>query len=212
MLQSDVGSDRADDRSDPRHPWVWAMAVLWLLVAAGGLWVVVAYENAPGEGAAAPSRWPTDSRLARSTDTPTLVMLAHPQCSCSRASVSELAEALARAGSPAKTYVLFLKPTGFSDGWEQSELWKSAAAIPGVTAVRDDDGLEAGRFGASTSGQTLLYDANGALLFSGGITGARGHAGDNDGRSSLVALLSKAGNATTGTRVFGCPLFARGLK
>ena len=57
--------------------------------------------------------------------------------------------------------------------------------------LRDDDGAEARRFGAETSGQTLLYDEHGALLFSGGITGARGHAGDNAGRASLVALLNR---------------------
>ena len=45
-------------------------------------------------------------------------------------------------------YVLFVKPPGFSDGWEQTDLWASAAAIPGVTPVRDDDGVEAGLFHA----------------------------------------------------------------
>jgi hypothetical protein len=35
---------------------------------------------------------------------------AHPQCSCTRASLDGLGEALARAGTPPKTYVLFLKP------------------------------------------------------------------------------------------------------
>jgi hypothetical protein len=59
-----------------------------------------------------------------------------------------------------------------------------------------------------TSGQTFLYDARGTLLFSGGITGARGHAGDNAGRASIVALLNRAGAATTSTNVFGCSLFA----
>ena len=61
--------------------------------------------------------------------------------------------------------------------------------------LRDDDGAEARRFGAETSGQTLLYDARGALAFSGGITGARGHAGDNAGRASLRRADSIASQA-----------------
>jgi hypothetical protein len=77
--------------------------------------------------------------------------------------------------------------------------------------VRDDRGVEAERFGTSTSGQTLLYSADGRLLFSGGITGSRGHAGDNEGRDGLVALLTRAGSGRTRASVFGCPLFARGL-
>jgi hypothetical protein len=156
--------------------------------------------------------------LARTPGQPTLVLLAHPQCSCTVASLDELGEALARARTPPKAYVLFLKPEGFSNGWEQTDSWRIAAALPGVTAVRDDSGREARRFGAATSGQTLLYDADGTLLFSGGITAARGHAGDNAGRSELVSLLNRGQSARAATfnsgqsvhdatSVFGCPLF-----
>ena len=72
-------------------------------------------------------------------------------------------------------------------------------------------GTEARRFGVSTSGQTLLYDNAGALLFAGGITGARAHQGDNDGRRSIVALLNRETPARTATNVFGCSLFSTGL-
>jgi hypothetical protein len=149
--------------------------------------------------------------LALASGRPTLVLLAHPQCSCTRATLNELAEALARARTRPKTYVLFLKPEGFSNGWERTDLWRSAAALPDVTVIRDDDGREARRFGTATSGQTLLYDSNGTLLFSGGITGARAHAGDNAGRRSLVALLNGDRPDRGRTNVFGCPLFASGI-
>ena len=100
-----------------------------------------------------------------------------------------------------------MTPKGHEDGWEQTDFWRTAAGLPGVTVVRDDDGRVAKQFGAATSGQTLLYDASGVLVFSGGITGARAHAGDNLGRRSLVALLNQEPAARTGTNVFGCPLF-----
>jgi hypothetical protein len=136
------------------------------------------------------------------------VFLAHPQCTCTRASLDELAEILARAKTHPRTYVLFLKPSSVDAGWEQTDLWKRAAALPNVTVLRDDAGLEAKRFGVETSGQTFLYDDHGALIFSGGITGARGHAGENAGELSLVALLSEQQPARRKTNVFGCPLFA----
>jgi hypothetical protein len=191
--------------------WVPLLGAIWLGAAASGLWVLWRYDNTPGEAARAPKQWPARTTLAQATDRPTLVMLAHPHCTCTRASIGELAEAIARARTPPRTYVLFMTPTGFREGWEQTELWRTAAGLPGVTVVRDDDGRAARQFGAVTSGQALLYDLNGVLVFSGGITGARAHPGDNVGRQSLVALLNRASAASSGTSVFGCPLFHAGI-
>jgi hypothetical protein len=120
----------------------------------------------------------------------------------------ELAEALARAQNKPKTYVVFLKPSSMPDGWEKTSLWDAAAKLPDTTIVRDEDGLEAERFGALTSGQTMVYDAQGVLRFSGGITGARAHEGDNAGRSAVVALLNHLPNRNAATNVYGCSLFA----
>jgi hypothetical protein len=191
--------------------WVPVLGVIWLGAAAAGLSVLWRYDNTPGDAARAPEQWPALTTLARATDRPTLVMLAHPHCPCTRASLGELAEAIARARTPPRTYILFMTPTGFRDGWEQTDLWRTAAALPGVTVVRDDDGRAARQFGASTSGQTLLYDVRGALVFSGGITGARAHAGDNLGRQSLVAFLNRESAVRSATNVFGCPLFHPGI-
>jgi hypothetical protein len=195
---------------DRHTPWVWLAAVLWLGCAGIGLYFVWEYDNAPGVAAHAPPAWPAQTSLVRAADRPTLVLLAHPQCDCTRATLGELAEVLARTPAPPKTYVLFLRPTLFAAGWEQTSLWRLARSLPNVTVLRDDDGEEARRFGAETSGQTLLYDEGGALTFSGGITGARGHAGDNAGRASLLALLGRSEREPRGSNVFGCPLLAAG--
>jgi hypothetical protein len=188
--------------------WIVALAAVWLCGVASGLWVLWAYDNHPGTAANAPARWPSASHLTASATGPTLVFVAHPQCTCTRASLDELAEILARATSHPKTYVLFLKPSSTDAGWEQTDLWKRASSLPGVTIVRDDEGTEAHRFGVETSGQTFLYDTHGALTFSGGITGSRGHAGENEGELALVALLSQGEPQRRSTSVFGCPLFA----
>ena len=192
-----------------RAIWLWAGATLWLAGAVAGLWVLWSYENTPGEAAITQGRWPTETRLARSPGQPTLILLAHPQCTCTRASLAELAEVLGRTRTPPKTYVLFLKPSQFFDGWEKTDLWQTASSLPNVTVLRDDDGEEANRFGAVTSGQTLLYTADGELVFSGGITGARGHAGDNAGRAALIALLDHKEPSRRATSVFGCSLVSR---
>ena len=122
---------------------------------------------------------------------------------------SELqAEVLARAHVRPRTYVLFMKPAGFPAGWTDTNLWHRAATLPDAVVMRDDNGSKARRLGAETSGQIVLYDAHGSLLFSGGITGSRGHAGDNPGRAAVVSFLNYQSADRRTTSVFGCPLFA----
>jgi hypothetical protein len=209
MQDSPVSSQAAKPRATARTRWVWAaLGVVWIAVVVSGLSMLWAYDNTPGIAGSSPASWPADTRLALAADRPTLVFLAHPQCTCSRASLGELAEVLARATKPPKTYVVFLKPFGVPENWEKTDLWRTATRLPNVTVISDDDGREAKGFGASTSGQTILYASSGALLFTGGITGARGHAGDNAGRASLVELLNRGGAARSRTDVFGCRLFA----
>jgi hypothetical protein len=188
--------------------WVPVAAAAWLAVAVSGLYVMWSYENGAGAPATASAKWPSASHLVPATDRSTVVFVAHPQCVCTRASVGELAEALARTTTPPKTYVVFIKPSSMPDGWEKSDLWKTAQGLPNATIVRDDNGREAEIFGAATSGQTFVYDTAGALQFSGGMTRARGHAGDNDGRASVVAVLNQLEQKRATTNVYGCSLFA----
>lgn len=138
-----------------------------------GLTLLWRYANTSGQGAAPPSQWPVDSGMQLANDRATLVMLTHPHCPCTRASIGELARLMTQAQGRVTAYALFVKPPGSSEDWEKADLWRSAAEIPGVKVVVDD-GVEAQRFGAATSGQTVLYDASGHLLFSGGITAAPG--------------------------------------
>jgi hypothetical protein len=191
------------------RPWFVATALVWLASVGAGLWTLWAYDNQPGVSASAPGRWPAETALRRAAGRPTLLLVAHPQCTCTRASLDELAEILARASSARpKAYVLFLKPSSVDTGWEQTDLWTRAAALPNVTVLRDDDGAEARRFGVVTSGQTMLYDDLGTLIYSGGITGSRGHAGENAGELALVALLTHGHAERRTAGVFGCSLFS----
>lgn len=184
-----------------------SLTFLWALAAGAGMCILWGYENTPGVSARPPRLWPADSQVRREPGRPTLVILAHPRCPCTRASIGELASLMAHTGGRLTASVLFVKPEGFSGDWEKTDLWRAAADTPGVTAVLDERGAEARRFGAATSGQTLLYDADGRLLFYGGITGSRGHSGDNAGRSAVVSLVNEGAAEREETFVFGCPLF-----
>lgn len=166
------------------------------------------YETTPGIADSAPSRWPSGTPIQPVLDRATLIMLAHPHCPCTRASIGELAGLMAHVQDRLTAYVLFLQPEEFPDGWEKTDLWESAAAIPGVQVFSDKNGREARRFHATVSGQTLVYDAYGRLVFSRSITGSRGHAGDNAGRSAIFALLTGEAAEPKNTFIFGCSLLS----
>jgi hypothetical protein len=180
--------------------------IAWAAAVAFGSAKLLNYEFAPGAAGSPARSWPAGSPLRPDPRAVHLVMFAHPRCPCTRASIAELAEVMAHARGSATASVLFYRPRQFPAGWERTDLWRSAAAIPGVTVLADPDGREAERFGARTSGHVLVYDSAGRLVFSGGITGSRGHEGDNDGSDSVLRLLTHGAAARRHTLVFGCPI------
>ena len=182
------------------------LGIAWTAAIAFGLRILFAYESKPGTIGAVPTEWPLASQIERLTDRPTLIMLAHARCPCARASVAELAQLMPRVQGKVYAYVLFLMPEPTGADWENTDLRRSAAAIPGVKVLSDTDGVEARRFGAETSGHTLLFAPEGRLLFSGGITESRGHAGDNTGERAIEALVNNQSPTRTITFVFGCAL------
>ena len=185
------------------------LAAVWLGVVGTGMVLMAAYKGTPGAAAPSPVRWPADSTLERDQARPTLVVFLHPRCPCSRASLGELEILMTQLHGRVEAQVAFIQPAGTPDDWVESDLWTKAAHLPGVTVSRDRGGVEAARFHVRTSGEALLYAAGGELLYEGGITIARGHAGDNPGRSAIAALVNgEAANASRGP-VFGCPMFAQ---
>lgn len=184
--------------------------ILWIAAVAGGGRLLLNYETTPGEVGDVPQSWPSRSSVSLAPDRPTLVMIAHPQCPCTRASAAELAQLMARLPNRVRAFVLFYTPRDVAPDWQESDLRKTVAQISGITVVSDIDGLEARRFGAETSGHTFLFDVSGRLLFNGGITASRGHSGDNVGESAIVSILNQ-GRATRQTSVFGCSFHEQAL-
>ena len=185
-------------------------AMLWLALVGFGMSVLWSYSTTPGRAGTPPRNWPASASVSRHSGRATLLIFTHPECECSRASLSELAILMAHSGSLLDATVFFSLPARQATLWKTSELFSKARAIPGVRVVDDPESKLAQLFGAHTSGETLLYDGSGRLRFHGGITAFRGHSGDNAGRSVITAILwnkipqAKASPATT--PVFGCSL------
>jgi hypothetical protein len=193
-----------------RRPIRWALTVLLGAVWVGALFVahraLLGYDYQAGADAKAPVTWPHDTKVQRNAVGPTIVVFAHPKCPCTRATIGELAVLMAKVHGKATATVVFVRPDEFPAGWEKTDLWKSAAQIPGVEVLSDPGAVEAARFGAQASGQTMFYDASGVLRFSGGITEFRGHSGDNAGRSAITSLVLKGSADVDHTSVYGCSL------
>jgi len=172
-----------------------------------GMRALITFEQTAGSVGAAPLRWPASSAVKRFKGHPEILVFVHPFCSCTDATMAELAQLSVRkkpgAITPAIT-VLFYRPRG--SGWVPNGLWRTAQSFENAHVVWDDDGREANKFGARTSGYALLYNAEGNLLFRGGVTGSRGHRGDNDGLDELAASLDSQRPARAASRVFGCAL------
>ena len=190
-----------------RHFTPWLVSCCWLAAVLVCFGVIIDRDVTPGEAAAAPETYPNGILPPRSTHRAALVMFAHPRCPCTFASLNELTQILQAYPNCAEVRIVFRTPAIVSDEWKSSPLWEAAAALPDTTVIADPDGAIARHCGVTTSGHVLLYGASGKLLFSGGITGSRGHIGENAGRNAVIALLSGGQHAEPGTATFGCALF-----
>jgi hypothetical protein len=190
----------------PRSTPAVVVCLFVLTIVSLGFTILLNYESTPGQSSNSKSNWIPCRSMALASPLFTLVMVVHPQCPCTQASISELAIVMARCHNKVKAYVVLVRPGAFPPGWEQSDLWRRANEIPGVSTVVDERGSLSQRLKAATSGQCYLYNAQGDLLFSGGITGGRGHEGDNFGVDAVTATVFGS-QAKHSTPVFGCPLF-----
>ena len=181
----------------------------WILAIGLGIHVLLSYKGKPGNSGRPPAQWLENELVARSSMQPVLIMFAHPRCPCTEASLGELERLVGTAKTRFDATVLFYEPKGGSKGWSSTALIKQARSIPGIKVVFDEDANLARRFGVETSGHTLLYSTDGRLLYSGGLTGSRGHLGDNEGYAAVLTILTdhSSSQVQKNAPVFGCELF-----
>jgi hypothetical protein len=202
----------------PPLPRLTALAVgaaLWLAVPTVGFAMLLSHQYAAGEhGSKVISLEKLDAIGIADEGQPRLIVTLHPHCPCSKTTLDELRLLLAETKSPIRATALFVLPAGITAegseaaiAWtEESASWQLAATIPGLERSLIGE-AEARTIGPRTSGHVLLFDADGAPLFDGGITLGRGHAGDNDGRRALAAALRNERPRVATHPVYGCGLF-----
>lgn len=188
----------------PAQRWIATGVVVWSALVLAGTLRLAAYANTAGETGQAVTI------ISASADgRHRLLMFAHPRCPCTTASLKELARVMASANGKVEATVYFFCPADADDTWMHGALYEHAVSLTGVRVVADPAGALAKQSGAATSGDVVLFDHTGKLRYHGGITAARGHAGDNRGSSAVMAIIAGTNEYVETHPVFGCGLFAR---
>ena len=180
------------------------VCLLWAVGILMGLHELNAYSTTPSFTPAAMPPWPHHTQIPLASNRPTLVLTLHPRCACSRATIHEFARLVSRLPTSPQLIILLYRPMGIAPSWAETSLVEQARRIPGVRLVPDPDGQEAARRGMPVSGHATLYSRTGQVLFSGGLTYARGHEGENEGSAAVFAIMAQRYPAVTQTPVFGC--------
>ncbi len=187
-----------------------ASAALWLGLVVAGFASLQHYAAQAGllrEPDASAVTW---LQQHRRPGRPLLVMAVHARCPCTDASLSELADFLARARGGCDALLLRYVPAASSPSdWPAGDDRRELGGRT-VPIMADPDGKIAAQLGAFTSGSIVFLDAAGEVRFHGGLTLARGHRGRSPAQDALLALLEQRndGHFLTTAPVYGCALGA----
>ena len=139
------------------------------------------------------------------SDSYRIVIFAHPFCPCTRATLNELDESLARLPRNTSVNVIFVS-VGLNADASESSLVRLAREIRGVTVNFDETGHEAHRFGATVSGEAFAFNPAGQIVYHGGLTPGRGHQGDAMGQERLEQIIRGNSHELCIAPVYGCTL------
>ena len=184
----------------------YAIAGCWVIAVAVSVFAVERYASQPGVASPITLAWPKNTQLSLAADKPTALLFAHPKCPCTEATIREFQRIEARHPSAFHTTVVFAVTAAQEEAWRDTRLVREARNIQSARIVFDRDGVESGRFECSVSGQILLFAPDGQMLYSGGITAARGHEGINGGQEAFEYQLAHPDSPAISFPVFGCGL------
>lgn len=191
-----------------------------------GFWVIgtgffikskIDFSFTPGKSSQFKSDFPMQSTLSVIPSKYNLYVFIHPKCGCSVATLDNL-KSLAHKQSYLsdlmQIHVILYDPSESPKDWLDSQTVKDiqswASQYPVI--VKHDKSLQEFKlFDAQTSGQSFLFDQNRRLVFSGGLTEERGHAGPSSSVNYILSVLSNKQSSTNQrlpaaftTDTFGC--------
>lgn len=208
------------------HPKTQLRAIFvatWALLTFACFFVVLpSVGKDPSFSLALATEWPASTKLARGSTSGHLVVFVHPYCPCTRATLWNLDGAVDSTNLTVS--IVQLRTESLAAVHYPISSIASTADKNGWNLILDNEGVETDNFGASTSGECMLFNSKGSLLFAGGVTASRGHTGNNQGLDTLKDLIERINSKSCdhnssqdivqsdgGTQwaqfpTFGCPL------
>src|SRR2546430_17192775 len=92
------------------------LAAIWVTAGVSGQRVMLNYDYTAATAGGPPSKWPHESLLPRTRGVPTIVVVAHPHCPCSRATVEQLDRLIARLQGHGSAVVGLVRQIGRASG------------------------------------------------------------------------------------------------
>ena len=176
-------------------------AVLWVLGVVASFGALTRYSSTPGAAHAPEAAAAAFLGAERQPGRPLLVMVVHPRCPCTEASLAEMGDLLGRSHGAIDALVLQYQAAGWP---------KPPAAIKlagaAIRVVPDPEGRVAATLGAETSGHCVFVDAGGVIRFHGGLTLSRGHRGRSPAQDAILAAVAGSKAVLAPAPVFGCSL------
>jgi hypothetical protein len=105
-----------------RQALIIGAVALWLPAVAYGINVMWSYAATPGHPAEPPRFWPATMAIKQGEAHAMLLVFAHPQCECTRATLGELAILMAQANGRLDADVFFYLPRGEDSTWARTDL------------------------------------------------------------------------------------------
>jgi hypothetical protein len=194
-----------------QNRWFILGIAAWLGVIGTGLGLLADYATKPGMVGQVANTWPDNQSVSLSDDSHTIVLAVHPRCPCTRSTIDELEAVLANTQATPKVLALIFEPlpgetADPEEDFARTSITKRLRRLPNIECIPDPGSETAQRFGAMTSGHTLVYAPDGSLSFSGGLTPTRAHTGPNTGSFALKDILNGNQPIAKQAPVFGCPL------
>jgi hypothetical protein len=182
-----------------RHFCILIIVVFWIICTGFFYRQMLNFDITPGVASLnPPATWPTEFHK------PTLIVFLHPKCTCSAASLTQIAKLQSRLPDRFQTILVLWQPSNGNSEWANLPQ-PDFGQLADYKLVLDKEGRMARKFDAHTSGQSFLYDADGQIRFSGGLTSTRGDSESGPAFSTLAQLIAKQDSSKTAP-VFGCSL------
>lgn len=178
---------------------------VWLFCCLCATAVLTLYSHTPNDAGAAQVVLTDTNAVQLDENRPTLVMYVHPRCPCTLASVEGLARLQRKFVGRFALRVVFSVPQGMETDWHETSLWESVGRISDCERILDKGGRITRQAGAETSGTVGVYEPDGRLMFWGGVTASRGHAGDSPGTDAIAGYFNNL-TYQDRTNVYGCPI------